>query len=297
MRRIRPLIRASELMVLNMEKKAEWYIDIFWRKISIMTDCELYKMKFSEEEVNTGLYMEQLHEVFSYLSDLLCKVNPLDDKMLVLFGIATYSYKRLLEVVNHKLFNSISGRGAVRVLIENYIMMKYLVSIEDKHENIWSDYQLYGIGQYKLVVARFREQEKELKSSHVDYEYVESLVNEFVIEETIDMDTKYFDRQSIRSKADAVGEKELYGLYYDYDSAYEHGLWGAIRESSLLKCNNPSHHYHYVPDINNNQNLKSVWNDCVSIMGKILIFLDSVYGIPEYLLSEVLKNGQKFFVE
>ena len=47
-----------------------------------------------------------------------------------IFGIATYSYKRLLEVVDHKLFNSISGRGAVRVLIENYIMMKYLVSTE-----------------------------------------------------------------------------------------------------------------------------------------------------------------------
>lgn len=297
MRRIRPSIRASELMILNMEKKAEWYINVFWRKISIMTECELYKVKFSEEEVNTELYMEQLHEIFSYLSELLCKVNPLDDKMLVLFGIATYSYKRLLEVVDHKLFNSISGRGAVRVLIENYIMMKYLVSIEDKHENIWSDYQFYGIGQYKLIIARFREQEKELKSSHVDYEYMESLVNEFVIEETIDMDTKYFDKQNIRNKADAVGEKELYGLYYDYDSAYEHGLWGAIRESSLLKCNNPSHHYHCVPDIDNNQNLKSVWYDCVSIMEKTLIFLDSVYGIPEYLLLEVVKSGKKFFDE
>lgn len=174
--------------------------------------------------------------------------------MLVLFGIATYSYKRLLEVVEHKLFNSISGRSAVRVLIENYIMMKYLVNIEDQHENIWSEYQFYGIGQYKLIITRFREQEnkKDLKNSHVDYKYIELLVNEFVIEETIDMDTRYFDKQNIRSKAEAVGEKELYGLYYDYDSAYEHGLWGAIRESALLKCDNPAHHYHCVPDIDNN---------------------------------------------
>lgn len=297
MRIIRPSIRASELMILKMEKKAEWYINVFWRKISIMTECELYKVKFNEEEVNTELYMEQLHEIFSYLSELLCKVNPLDNKMLVLFGIATYSYKRLLEVVEHKLFNSISGRGAVRVLIENYIMMKYLVSIEDKHENIWSDYQLYGIGQYKLIVARFREQTKELKNSHVDYEYMESLINEFIIEETIDMDTKYFDKQNIRNKADAVDEKELYGLYYDYDSAYEHGLWGAIRESSLLKCNNPFHHYHCVPDIDNNQNLKSVWYDCVNIMEKTLLFLDSIYGIPQHLLSEVIKSGKEFFNE
>ncbi|MCQ7016949.1 hypothetical protein M9Y07_19500, partial [Clostridioides difficile] len=107
--------------------------------------CKLYATKFEDETANTDLYMEQLHEVFVYLSDLLCKVNPLDEKMLVLLGIAIYSYKRLREVVEHKLFNSISGRGSVRVLIENYIMMKYLVKIEAQHENIWSEYQFYGI--------------------------------------------------------------------------------------------------------------------------------------------------------
>ena len=295
MRIIRPLIRSSELMILCMEKKAEWYLNTFWKEISIMTECKLYSVDFREETAKTDLYMEQLHEVFIYLSELLCKVNPLDDKMLVLFGMAGYSYKRLLEVVDHKLFNSISGRGAVRSLIENYIMMKYLVSIEDKHENIWSDYQFYGIGQYKLIVARFREQEKDLKDSHVDYKYMELLVNEFVNEESIDMDTNYFDKQNIRKKAEVVGEKELYGLYYDYDSAYEHGLWGAIRESSLIKCNNPAHYYHCVPDIDNNQRLKSVWCDCVSIMQKTLLFLDKVYGIPECLLSEVIKSGEEFF--
>ncbi|ALP06046.1 DUF5677 domain-containing protein [Clostridioides difficile] len=262
-----------------------------------MTECKLYATKFEDETANTDLYMEQLHEVFVYLSDLLCKVNPLDEKMLVLLGIAIYSYKRLREVVEHKLFNSISGRGSVRVLIENYIMMKYLVKIEAQHENIWSEYQFYGIGQYKLIVARYREQEQDLKNSHVDYKYIEALVNEFVIEETIDMDTKYFDKQNIRSKAEIVGEKELYGLYYDYDSAYEHGLWGSIRESSMLKCDNPAHHYHCIPDVDNNQNLKSVWHDCVNIMEKTLLFLDSVYGIPQHLLLEVIKNGKEFFTK
>jgi hypothetical protein len=295
MRMLRPLVRASELMILSMEKKADWYLNSFWRKISVMTECKLYEINFIEETANTELYMEQLHEVFIYLSELLCKVNPLDQKMLVLFGIATYSYKRLLEVVEHKLFNSISGRSAVRVLIENYIMMKYLVNIEDQHENIWSEYQFYGIGQYKLIISRFRDQDKELKNGHIEYKYIELLVNEFVIEETIDMDTKYFDKQNIRSKAEMVGEKELYGLYYDYDSAYEHGLWGAIRESSLLKCDNPAHHYHCVPDVDNNQNLKSVWYDCVSMMEKTLLFLDNIYVIPQHLLSEVIKGGKKFF--
>lgn len=73
--------------------------------------------------------------------------------------------------------------------------------------------------------------------------YIEALVNEFWIEDFIDMDTKYFDKVAIRIKAEQVGEKELYGLYYDYDSSFEHGLWGAIRKSSLLCCENPAHHF------------------------------------------------------
>ncbi len=105
-------------------------------------------------------------------------------------------------------------------------MMKYLDKNESSHENIWSEYQYYGIGLYKLILARYRESDTSHNDSHFDIDYIESLVNEFTNEEFINMDTKYFDKQNIRIKAETVGEKELYGLYYDYDSSFEHGLWG-----------------------------------------------------------------------
>lgn len=92
----------------------------------------------------------------------------------------------------------------------------------------------------------------------------------------------------IRLKAEDVGEKNLYGLYYDYDSSFEHGLWGAIRESSLLKCNNPAHKYHCVPDVEDETRLKTVLPDCIMIMNKTISFLDEIYGIPEQLLNEVI---------
>ena len=210
-----------------------------------------------------------------------------NEKMSVLLGIATYSYKRFKEIYEHQLFNSISGRSCVRVLIEDYIMMKYLVKNETSHDDIWRDYQLYGMGLYKLVLARHRENGA-LEESHFDEKYIEALVNEFKGEEFIDMDTKYFDKQNIRLKAEDVGEKNLYGLYYDYDSSFEHGLWGAIRESSLLKCNNPAHKYHCVPDVEDETRLKTVLPDCIMIMNKTISFLDEIYGIPEQLLNEVI---------
>ena len=73
-----------------------------------------------------------------------------------------------------------------------------------------------------------------------------------------------------------------------YDSSFEHGLWGAIRESSLLKCNNPAHKYHCVPDVEDETRLKTVLPDCIMIMNKTISFLDEIYGIPEQLLNEVI---------
>ena len=36
-------------------------------------------------------------------------------------------------------------------------MLKYLSIKESEKENIWDDYEQYGIGQYKLTLARYRE--------------------------------------------------------------------------------------------------------------------------------------------
>ena len=287
MRMARPTVRSHEMMILTFEKIDSIYLKEFWRCVSEMTDCSLFVIEFPEEQRNITAYMEKLHEVFTYLSELFVATDPLNEKMNVLLGIATYSYKRMKEIYEHQLFNSISGRSCVRVLIEDYIMMKYLVKNESSHDNIWRDYQLYGMGLYKLVLVRHRESGVSVES-HFDERYIEALVNEFKAEEFIDMDTKYFDKHNIRLKAEDVGEKNLYGLYYDYDSSFEHGLWGAIRESSLLKCNNPAHKYHCVPDVEDETRLKTVLPDCVMVMNKTVSFLDEVYGIPEQFLKEVI---------
>lgn len=296
MRMARPTVRSLEMIILTFENTDSEYLKGFWRCVSEMTECNIFTVEFPEEKRNISAYMEKLHEVFVYLSELFAATDPLDEKMNVLLGIATYSYKRLKEIYEHNLFNSISGRSCVRVLIEDYIMMKYLVKNEASHDNIWRDYQLYGMGLYKLVLARHRESGVS-EESHFDEKYIEALVNEFKGEEFIDMDTKYFDKQNIRLKAESVGEKNLFGLYYDYDSSFEHGLWGAIRESSLLKCNNPAHKYHCVPDIEDETRMKTVLPDCIMVMNKTLSFLNELYGIPEQLLGEVINFEIKPIVE
>jgi hypothetical protein len=281
MRMIRPTVRAMELsMPLEMDASKEEYSDIFWEGVSKLSSCELFSLNIPPEHTNTEEYIRMTKHVLQYYTDILIAARPLDNKLLVILGIATYSYKRILEVVEHDLYQTIAGRSIVRILVENYIVLKYLIKNESEHDDIWTEYQYYGIGQYKLIVERYREAGRELPKSHVMYDYIDLLVGEYKNKEFIDMDTSYFDRTNVREKAIAVGEKELFGLYYDYDSAYEHGLWGAIRESSLIKCNSATHQYHCIPDIDNVQKMKDIWDDCVAIMDKIINVLKDVYGLP-----------------
>lgn len=286
MKMIRPTIRSMELAQTSLEQYDEKYLNLFWEGVSRMSECELFHINIDEKNPNAEEYLIKVKNILNYYSELLVSARPLDNKMLVLLGISTYSYKRILELVEHKLYNTISGRSIIRVLIENYIMMKYLLQEEPKHKDIWTEYQYYGIGQYKLIVERIKESGKNLSDSHLLVDYIDILVQEYKNKEFIDMDTSYFDKKNVREKAISVGEKEMFGFYYDYDSAFEHGLWGAIRESSLIKCNSPAHQYHCVPDIENNQKLKSVWNDCFLAMNKILAVIEDVYGLPKHLKIE-----------
>ena len=143
------------------------------------------------------------------------------------------------------------------------------------------------MGQYKLVLARHRESDVS-EESHFDEKYIEALVNEFKGEKFINMDTRYFDKQNIRIKAESVDEKNLYGLYYDYDSSFEHGLWGAIREFSLLKCNNPAHKYHCIPDTDDEIVLHRLFL-CIKFQ------TSSMSNMIKYLILTIFKNMVEYF--
>lgn len=66
---------------------------------------------------------------------------------------------------------------------------------------------------------------------------------------------------------------------------------GAIRESSMVKCNNPAHQYHCVPDVEDSNVLKTVLPDCIVVIKKNLSFLNDIYGIPPKLYEEVMAFG------
>lgn len=285
MRMIRPTVRALELMTIQLENEyyCEDYLNNFWGVVSKVSECKAFYIEIKSLHDDSTYYMDRMQKIVQYFTEVYQKVNPMNKKMMILLGQYVFAYKRIHELVTHSLYQEISGRSITRSLIDILIIMRYLLKNEFEHENIWEEYEYYGLGQYKLIAERYIQSGKELSDSHVNYKYIDILVQEFNDKEMLNMDTNFFDKKSIREKAIEVNEKDLYDFYYDYDSAFEHGFWGAIRESSMLKCNNVAHMYHCIPDSDNIQKLPSVWYDCKSIFDRITDILSSEFGLPEEL--------------
>jgi len=277
----RPIIRAMEGAFGDNENSD--FTSKFWESIGMITKCNIISIMHKESESDYHLFIEQFRKILEYVTNSYKKESLLDDRFDVIVGSITYALKVFCELHDNNLGNGILGRHGVRTIIEILIILKYLLKRENDYPKIWGEYKLYGIGKYKLILLKARENELE-ESAHFVPLVADMLVNEIKWEEFIDVDLKYFDKQGIREKSIEVGEKYLYDLFYDYDSSFAHGLWGAIREASMLKCNNASHQYHIVPDIFAVQNLPDVKADCFRIMMCLLDLLKQNYTIPETLM-------------
>ena len=128
-------------------------------------------------------------------------------------------------------------------------------------------------------------------TAHFDAKLLELYVNESKDENFLEISLGYFDKDSIKKKFDIVGEQELYEIYYEYDTNYAHAFWGAIRESSMLLCENPAHLYHVVPDYTFEQELISINEDCIMVLKKIFKCIAPFIELPDFYLGKYGENN------
>jgi len=260
----------------------------FWGDFGMITPCNPIRIEFPENTIDYKEFTVDCRKVLEYVLHSNKEKSLAEDKFDVIIGSINYALKIFTEVNDKSLGNSILGRHGIRTIIEIYIMLKYLLKREIEKPKIWEEYKLYGVSKYKLVLLKARESSSMDMTSHFALPVVETLVNEIRWEEFIDVDFKYFDKQGIRDKSIDVGEKELYDLFYDYDSSFAHGLWGAVRESSMLRCNSADHQFHTVPDIYDNQNLPDVKSDGNKIIILLYTLLASLYDVPAWFADKYL---------
>lgn len=277
MRLYRPCIRVTEMTDFeNLSDKD--FTNNFWKEIGMKTNCNIVAIELKNIgiEMNYKEYISSIQERIYYLLHEHKEQSIYDDKFSVLIGSFTYALKIFNEVITKELSDCILGRHALRTIIETYINIKYLLKIESEHPNIWEEYKLYGVGKYKLPLLKARETQINDKSHFIE-PLVNVIVNEIFWEEFINIDLRYFDKKGIRERFEIVDERDLYDIFYDYDTNFVHGFWGAIRESSMLHCDNATHQYHTVPDISFEQKLADINHDIYSIIEKFSNLIDELY--------------------
>ena len=285
MRTYRPSVRSLEGVLDRPDAQISDWVIHFWDVTSRITDCKLFSITYGTEktEMDYQLFIEKTKEAISFLNIQHKQNTVTDDAYTVLAGSLAYAFKLFSEVIEHDLGNTLIGRQSSRIIVEILIMMKYLALKEGEKPSIWTEYKAYGIGKYKLILMKLREGIGS-ETHHVSEKMLDLLVNEPQIEEFTDIDLRYFDDVKIRDKAIGVGEKDLYDVAYDYDSSYAHGLWGAVRESSMLVCDNVFHHFRPVADATLTQELPDVTSDCFDNMVKIISLVNKRYSFPEWYI-------------
>ncbi len=285
MRSYRPCIRAMEGNDFDLSDEDKFFSSNFWKDIGMVTPCKPMLIKFDENSEDFSEFIKDCQKVVEYVVYSNKEKSLSADKFDVLVGSINYALKIFIEINTKTLGNSILGRHGIRTIIEVLIMMKYLLKNEQEQPNIWEEYKLYGISKYKLVLLKLREASLD-ETSHIVEPIIDVLVNEVVWEEFINVDLKYFDKLGIREKSIAVSEKDLYDLYYDYDSSFSHGLWGAIRESAMLFCDNATHKYHSIPDISGSQSLPDVKSDSFKIIKRLFKLMTEIFEVPEWFIEK-----------
>lgn len=284
MRSYRPTIRSMEMSDM-MVSPNRGFLDNFWKEVSMKIECEPKAFKYNASKINHEDTLNRIDKVLQYINIMNKEQCVFEEKYDVIMGSTSYILKIFNEIVSNSLGNGILGRNGLRTIIEVYITIKYLLKVEDEEPNIWKMYKVYGIGKYKLPLLKEREG-KVSSSPHFFSEHIDALINEDQFEEFLDVDTRYFDKKTIKSKFEEVDEYDLYHLSYEYDTNFVHGFWGAVRESSMYLCQKASHQYHLVPDINYELNLPDVKEDMINVLEKLIVIICDIYKVPKEILED-----------
>lgn len=283
MRMYRPVIRSTFQALGNRDCSNE-FSTVVWERLGEISECNPLMVLWKEND--DMIFYEKTTKVMDYIA-ATNEDKKMDIKYAVVMGITCYIYKIYKEIMERNLQTDISGRILFRTMIESYINLKYIMLQETEVPDVYERFKAYGIGKYKLIMAKMREEKYAVSSeAQIEQKLMELLVNEDMDESFVDMSLGYFDKTQINKKFLKCDEQMLYEMYYEYDTNYTHGFWGAIRESSMLICDNPSHNYHTIPDYYAEQKLKSVYADCEMLMKKVFALISDYIELPSFYLKE-----------
>jgi len=279
LRAVRPIIRASEGAMASLESSegpSKNWATTFWTKCLDETPCAQRIPTQSAPVIPPiGTTAQQIATVRNVLIKhffATLESTATDPRHDTSFGTALYSLSILEELVRIQAATSIMARFALRTLLECTITLVYLAHKDDS--DLWESYRVYGAGQAKLALLKLEEDEG--PAEYVNLEELEELANDDAWEEFVEINLGHWDQSTLLRMAEEGGVRSLYDRYYPWTSAYIHGHWSAIRDSSFQHCMNPLHRLHRVPR-SGARPLPDLLVDACAIVDQTLSVLANLY--------------------
>ncbi len=285
LRKVRPTIRALEISLQNKDLTWPTY---FWRHNYISTDCipeEAFSEKIKSRQVELSQEMQNMRkhlidetkrirdDIITYFFESVDDTR-VDTRRETSFGLTLFGLTFFTEIVLYNISCSITGRIALRSLIEVYITFKYLLKKEQEESEIWDDFHNYGTGQSKLIYLKLKVISKQ--SRCIELNELNKIVNEDQWVEFTPINLGQWGKSDLRTMSIYANVKDIYDRYYNYTSGFVHGNKGALRESVYQMCLNPLHRFHRIPLFDLTL-MPSVTLDSVEIVNEILNCLNTAY--------------------
>ncbi len=284
MRKVRPLIRSSEMMFRR--NPSEAWIGEFWNELHSKTLCIDPTTEKDISIQRTKIDPKSLFSSRDGVIDLFFEKKSserADARLDSTFGLVLYALSLIYELGYHNIQSGIAGRLVLRALVEANITLKYLAKKDD--QKTWKSYRVFGAGQAKLAFLKAQEVAGDLPP-FIEEDILYEIANEDIWQEFLDINIGHWANSNLRKLAIETGAKELYDKYYDWASTYAHSHWGAIRDTNFITCQNPLHRLHRIPR-QIHRTLSSVEQDSVALINEMIDIMGNLY--PSELKTELLK--------
>lgn len=158
-----------------------------------------------------------------------------------------------------------------RCLVDTAITFAYLAKFGTDKD--FEDFKSYGEGKEKLLMLHLQDTypgEKSLEAKNSE-EIAEELGGGLT-PELIDIELADWTKKSARDLAIKAGLEEFYRLVYDPASSDVHGTWTSIKNSNLVRCSQPLHRFHRIPQyyepplfVNTIDAIQRIYLKCIEI--------------------------------
>ena len=241
------------------QRVEDWPVH-FWRHSYRVSLCE----DLGDDTSGTGVGESELRATATAIEDAAQRLSSvinraarqasLDiydlDRDEVLFGLLSRQYRLFRALAMDPTLWTMDLAGMFhRAMMDALITFRWLAKQNDLSQ--FTKFKKFSLGKQKLLKLHIQELVDGGREDLAEFEeYLSATINEEGWEELLSIDLGgNFAGKDMRTMAHEVGMRELYNLVFSPASAELHGEWVSLKRSNLVRCGNPLHRFHLVPQL------------------------------------------------